>query len=300
MTAKRPVRRIGQNSFVCKNTAVIIRYATRAELELIRTIKPQNCAYVIDDDLSLLDLDSSLPMDYRNRLSVFKTGILPEILQLSDTIIAPNALICESYGDKTCLLLDPSYTSLCDDFSHFDEPGKIDMVFSGTRSHLDDLEFIAEAVLAICKRYKHVSFTTFLGKYAPGNLQDTENIIHRRPVSWKEFKRNQKKQFFHIALAPYKDTRFNRARSINKLFDHAAFGAAGIYSDMPPLSTAIEHGKEGLLIREDTGAWYTAMENLITRPEKAHYLAMAGAKRAGSLGDPARVRRFWCEYLQIE
>ncbi len=296
---EQPIRRLGPNSFICNNRAVIIRYATAAELGQIRKMQPERCAYVIDDDFAVLEDDLSLPEDYRRRLMRFKQDILPAILALSGLVVAPNPLICKAYGDKTCELVHPSALSICTDFSHFGSGAGINLVFSGTRSHLADLAFIAPAIAQICAQYPHVTFTTFLGKYAPKCLMGQNNIIHRKPLTWNKFRQVLANERFHIALAPCLDTPFNRARSINKLLDHAAFGAAGIYSALPLFSQNVMTSKEGLLAGQQEQDWFCAMESLVNHPEKARQLAIAGARKAARLGNPARLRRFWRQYFVI-
>jgi len=227
----------------------------------------------------------------------FANDRLPDILDLTDSIVAPNPLIHRAYPDKTHLLLGPSLSSLATDFSHFDVIGKINLVFTGSRSHLADFALIADVVADICRHHGHVHFTSFLGEYVPDSLKGSANIINHKACSWPVFKRIMQTQRFHIALAPQLGTAFNRARSINKILDHGAFGAAGLYSARSPISGAIEHGVNGLLIDDQAESWRTAILGLIEDISQARKLAQAGCSLASKLGDPETVRNFWISEL---
>ena len=65
---------------------------------------------------------------------------------------------------------------------------------------------------------------------------------------------------FDVALAPLRDTRFNRARSNVKLKEYAAAGAMWLASPVGPYA---EMGEEqgGLLVGDD--AWLAALEALV-------------------------------------
>jgi len=295
--SKQPIKRLGPNSFFANGQVVIIRYITTPELNKIRALKPKRCFYLIDDDLEALASDTSLPEDYRKRLMQFASQHLPEILALADTVIAPNEQIFKAYPGKTHLLLNPSYSALCQDFSHFDDTSTINILFSGTRSHLNDLLLISDTMVDICRQHPHVRFTTFMGGHAPDNLKGFENIEHRKAKSWDSFKHVLCNERFHIALAPYQDTKFNSARSINKLLDHAALGAAGLYSNRLPFLDIIKHGKNGLLINDNHQDWHNAIESLISDIKTSRHLAENGALLAAKLGDLEHVRSFWMDKL---
>jgi len=81
-----------------------------------------------------------------------------------------------------------------------------------------------------------------------------------------------------IALAPLRDTPFNRAKSDIKFLDYAALGAPGIYSDLPVYADSVRHGETGLLTANDTASWVAALRSLIEQPDLRRELA-ANARR---------------------
>jgi len=48
-------------------------------------------------------------------------------------------------------------------------------------------------------------------------------------MSWEKYRAFVACHRFHIAIAPALDTAFNRSRSLSRLHDHAAYGAAGLF-----------------------------------------------------------------------
>lgn len=80
---------------------------------------------------------------------------------------------------------------------------------------------------------------------------------------------------FDIALAPLRDTRFNRARSSIKLKEYSAAGAMWLAS---PIGPYVGMGEEqgGLLVEEDR--WLETLEALLEDPDRRRALA-ARARR---------------------
>lgn len=169
--AARPIRRLGPHCFAANGRVVIIRYMTGAELKAIRRLGPEQCIYLIDDDLTALDENSFLPGAYRDRLKCFSQEQLPQILALCDTVVAPNELIFNAYPGKAHLFLEPAATSICTDFLHFDNPRRIDILFSGTGSHGHDLALISDALAGLLRRQPRLRLTSFLGRQTPDSLR---------------------------------------------------------------------------------------------------------------------------------
>ena len=296
---QRPITRCGPHLYVGNGRAVLIRYASRYELWRIRSMHLQRCAWLIDDDLWAVKEDTAIPADYRARLARFRSKIVPRILELCDTVIAPNERILQKFPDHERHRLNPSCAHVQDDFSHFTADAQtIDMVFAGTRSHLPDLEAHAEILRQLCETHPNLRLTTFLQGHVPAPLRGHERIINRPPLPWPHYRTVLESERFHIGLALFRNTAFNRARSVNKVLDHAAFGAAGIYTDMPPFNEVVEHEKNGLLVTSPKEA-AAAIESLLSAPERMKQLAQRGAKLADSLGNLARNRSFWLQYFGL-
>jgi len=297
----RPIRQIGPHLFVCGNTAVIVRYAQPREIEFIRQRRFDRVYYVLDDLLLGVEGDQSLPPGYRQRLAAFATARLPRILELATTIVVPNAAVAAGLPERQVEVLQPSGISICEDFSHFENPAwkPINLLLSGSRSHAADIEMIAPAVAKAVRKNPRIRVTSFLGDHAPKILRGLPDARHRPQLPWLQFRRVLQHVRFHIACAPYRDTPFNGARSFSKILDHGAFGAAGLYSNREPHSQYIDHARTGLLLRDDEQDWTDAILSLADKLSHAADFAKSGSRLARKLGDRRRVRRYWTERLGI-
>jgi hypothetical protein len=278
----------------------LIRYASRQEIAKLKTRRPEKLYYVIDDDLAAAQTDVFLPADYRKRLAQFTLNVLPHILDIASEIVAPSRAILDApiYNHHEKSLLDPAYVKLCPDLDHFKSSSLIRCIVLGTRSHRSDIAAIAPAITAALTKAPNLAVTTFLGRHAPPEFIGHPRIDNRVPLPWPAFRDVLQTERYHIALAPALPTDFNRARSISRIFDHAAFGAAGIYSGQPPFSERITHGKDGLLLDADPQSWTNALSMLADDLQATKAIAAAGVSLARRLGDPERVRGFWRERLE--
>lgn len=295
----RPISRIAPTVFAVGEDAVVIRYATMASLAPLR--RARRIHYVIDDDIFAAIRDKALPLGYRTRLGAFVRRILPHLLDLGPEIIAPSPAILASavFAQLPRALLDPARIGVAESFDHFWAPKTVNCVFMGTRSHAADLGSIDNALMAACEAEPRLRLTTFLGDHAPASLRRHPQIINRHPLAWNDYQSILRDERFHIALAPALPTPLNRARSISKILDHAAVGAAGLYAGQPPFDTRISNGEDGLLLGQEPEAWRSAILDLARNLAKARRIATAGRDLAARLGDPARVRSFWCERLGL-
>lgn len=295
----RPVAQVAPTVFMHGDTAVVIRYAALPSLALLR--RARRLHYVIDDDIFAAIADKALPLAYRTRLGAFVRRVLPKLLALNPEIVAPSPAILASsvFARFPRTLLDPARIGLADTFDHFWAPKTINCVFMGTRSHAADLGSIAGAVIAACQAEPRLRLTTFLGDHAPPGLRRHPQVINRHSMPWTDYQSILRDERFHIALAPALPTAVNRARSISKILDHAAVGAAAIYADQEPFGSRIAHGADGLLLGQDQEAWRMALLDLARNLPKARRIAAGGRDLAAALGDPQRVRNFWFERLGL-
>jgi hypothetical protein len=86
----RPIVRLGPHTFAHGRRAVIFRYITADELDELRALGPERVYYLIDDMLPLAHACLELPAAYRRRLAHFALNLLPSILDLNPTVVAPS------------------------------------------------------------------------------------------------------------------------------------------------------------------------------------------------------------------
>jgi Glycosyl transferases group 1 len=300
--SKKPILRIEPNVFmtVGQNPKIlVVRYISPDGLLKIQRRSVKDVIYLVDDDISSIELESKLPKDYRRRMIKFKNEIVLPISKIASEIIAPSPLIVDKFRKKSKTILMPSFIHEPADLTHHDNLGEqFNIVFNGTRSHLADFNFIVPAIKNILSRNPHVRVTTFLGDYAPSGLQGSQ-VSHLSAMDWNSYRRFVGANKFHVALAPALDTQFNRARSPSRILDNAGYGAVGIYSDRQPFSDWIVHNDNGLLVADEPNSWVAAIEDLLNNRSKSKAIAENGKQCALQLGDRNRMRQFWLDKLAI-
>jgi hypothetical protein len=294
-----PIRRLSRTVFCCGSTAVVVRYAGRKELALLAAGRFDRVFLLIDDDLETLEETDGLPADYRRRLLAYRDGPFQRLLDVVTDVVAPSENILKSYRRKRAIQLDPAQCHQAGALVHHNMTRPFDIVFAATRSHLQDLGHIAQGLADVLRQRSDARLTTFLNGHAPRSLRQLPNAIHLPMMEWTRYRAYVAENRFHVAIAPALDTPFNRARSISKLHDHAAFGAAGVYSRQQPFDRIVIDGKSGVLLSNDPGEWRDSLLDLAARRDRTLKLAAGGQILSETLGDMRRVRTFWMRELGL-
>lgn len=295
----RPIRREGPTLFSCGDALIVIRYLNLKQLEQMEQRRFGRVYLVVDDDLYSLHENDGLPADYRRRLIHYRDGVMRRLLHHVTHVVAPSETILAHYGDKRQILLEPAQCHAAGGLAHHKSSAGLDVVFAGTRSHLEDIGHIALELAGFFQARPDARLTTFLNGHAPKPLRNLPNAVHLPAMSWGRYRTFVAKNRFHAAIAPALDTDFNRARSLSKLHDHAAYGAAGLYSRQPPFSNHVKHGESGLLLANDPRHWRNALTQLADHRTDAERLAAEGQALSRKLGDMLRVRNFWMSELGL-
>ena len=297
--ADQPIQRLTRTVFGCGKSAVVVRYAMKRDQEVLRNSNFERIYLLLDDDLESLSDDDGLPPDYRQKLVDYRDGPFRRLMDMVTDVVAPSENILRSYPGRRAILLDPAQCHQAGHLRHHEKPQRFEIVFAATRSHLQDLGHIAPVVADVLRQRPEARLTTFLNGHAPKCLRSLPNAIHLSMMEWPQYRRFVAGNRFHAAIAPALDTAFNRARSISKLHDHAAFGAAGLYSRQQPFDRIVTHETSGLLLDYDPKEWRDALLALADSREKGLSLASGGQVLSQTLGDMRRVRRFWLKELGL-
>ena len=299
LDAGRPIQRLSRTVFASGSSAIVVRYAHKRDLAVLRAGKFARVYLLIDDDLESLEESDGLPRDYRKKLIQYRDGPFRRLMEMVTDVVAPSENILKTYTRQRAIQLDPAQCHQAPALVHHHNTRPFDIVFAATRSHLQDLGHVAAALADVLQRRPDARLTTFLNGHAPRALRHLPNAIHLPMMEWNRYRAYVAENRFHVAIAPALDTPFNRARSISKLHDHAAFGAAGIYSQQQPFDRIVTHNKSGLLISNEPLEWRDTLLDLAERREKALKLAAGGQVLSQTLGDMRRVRNFWIRELGL-
>lgn len=100
---------------------------------------------------------------------------------------------------------------------------------------------------------------------------------------------------FHVWVAPYRSTPFNRAKAATKAIEAAALGIPIIASDIEPYRRFVEHGVTGLLVRQDHE--WEAYLRLLMVDEDLRSTMGAAARRLARAHTTAAIAPLWEEAL---
>ncbi|WP_321341980.1 hypothetical protein [Breoghania sp.] len=299
-----PIRRIGANSFLHGDQAVVCRRDTPRVIAAILDDPALRLTYVIDDDLDAADVDETLPGDYRARLKRLREGQYRAVLDRARTIVVPTQHLADKFAaTHETAMLGPVWAGLPADDAHFSKlarGGQTHIAYLGSVTHGADRAFVSRVLEGVLATRDDVIVTMIARKKLGTSLDGHPRLRLRRPLPWSLHRARHARMRFHLALYPMLDTPFNQGRSLNKVIEHAMLGAVGLYSADWVFADRIRHGETGLLIENDEAAWVTAILNALDDP--AHLRAMqAGARaEAAILNDPAPQRAFWAKQLGLE
>ena len=220
--------------------------------------------FEIDDDLFHLPEDHPESQAYAGRLEAAKRlarsadAVLVSTETLRQQMLEFNAetIVLPNYLDER-LWRPPAA-------SRQPPPGEIRMVYAGTSSHRDDLEFLGRAVRKMGSKYRDRIRLDVVGVAdgAPGaDWFHTVSVPPQIALSYPRFvewivAQNR----WRWGVAPLLDTTFNRSKSALKFLEYAALGVPSICSDMPVYRDAVRREETGLLIANHPDCWREALE----------------------------------------
>lgn len=297
-----PIWRIESNVFHVHGkspTTIVMRYCSPTLRDALLEGRLGRLILFVDDNFWALDRGSGLDRRYRRRLSRYRDTTLAPLLALADPLTVSSDEIARSAKVPSFARVDPAMIRSAARLNHFEAADRrLSVVFPATRSHLVDLEMIAEELAAFLKDHPTAHLTTFLGPHAPGCLR-LGNADHRAALSWERYEKVLEEERFHLSVAPAVDSLFNRSRSLTRILDNAYLGAAGLYSDANPFRQVVENGRSGILVPHGRGAWYAALRNAFENPGALAGTAAGGQALAAEVGDPVKWRGFWLALLGI-
>ncbi len=143
------------------------------------------------------------------------------------------------------------------------QDGKIHLTYLTGRGNTDPLlSVFSEALHKIINLYAGKIVMHWWGEI-PEQFKSLpnshlENINH----DYNEFLYNLSHSGFDIGLAPLVHSEFYYSKTNTKFRDYGAAHIAGIYSNHPVYSD-VTHGQTGLLVQNESQAWFTAIKCLI-------------------------------------
>lgn len=158
-------------------------------------------------------------------------------------------------------------------------PDRIVIGFTGTSTHSEDLGVVEEALWRISDKYGDRLAFTFMGCSRERLSRLMGYTYSEFKTSYESFAMALQTRPMDIAVVPLIDNPFNGCKSNIKWLEYSACGIAGIYSDLPPYNSCIEHGVTGQLVSNTADAWFRALDDLIQDSAKRNAIGMQARRR---------------------
>ena len=237
-----------------------------------------------DDDFAAGGADPHLPPRYRQRLKAFAEGAWPKLKQAADIVIVPGAVLARTLRregvDRAAGLASTARVA-----GAFLRDRRIDIAHLGTGSHVR----ISSRFPGPCRYSARASAKPGLrcSPARPGCARaETNKCVCAGRWHGGATGLTLPRMRFHLALYPLRDTPFNRARSANKLFEHALVGAASLMSPNPALVEAAGFSAE-IFVEGDMAEWARRIETDLADRDALRRRAESNA-RADQRQRPAR------------
>jgi glycosyltransferase involved in cell wall biosynthesis len=220
--------------------------------------------YEIDDDLF------QIPTEHPEHAMYSRiTPAMTSIAAAADTVIASTEILRQKmlrFNANTVTLpnyLDDRLWKLGSGDTQFDA-GAVRVLYMGTMSHRDDLEFLGRAVRNMNPAVRDSLSIDVIGVaceaessgwFHPIRVPDFIAASYPRFVEWI-----QSRNVWHWGVAPLLDTPFNRCKSSLKFLEYAALRLPSLCSDVQPYREAVRHDETGLLVVNDVQEWTHALQ----------------------------------------
>ena len=302
---RRPIESRGANCFVHGDAMVLIR-RDRPQVMREALAWPGRLAYLIDDDIAA-GLDSpNLSADYRERFARFHHDFHQPLLARADLVVAPSRALAERLGadPKTrsrVSRIDPYWPAPFADQAHFEPLGQgasLRIVHLGSGSHQAALATVTPIIAGLLDRHAQAHFTYFSAKPVSPTLEAHPRARRVEPKTWPEYRRWLTRHRFHLGLYPLMPDTFDRARSINKLVEHALVGAVGVYpEDWEPARMVTGNA---ISAPSDPAGWGPVLEAALADRATLAGMAAGAARQLEARDYLASQRRLWGDFLAFD
>ncbi|MGF1446557.1 MAG: hypothetical protein ACFBRM_10200 [Pikeienuella sp.] len=286
---KRPIAQLGPGVFASEETLLVVRHGGRAG----RLPKRRRVFWLIDDHIGPARRDTGLPLGQRMKLALFEARHGDRLMAGGAEIVVSSEVLAQAFaGRGTVHRLRPHWAAPLADLAHHDAGAPLRVAFLGSAVHRADLAFLVPVIEALLARHPRMELH-LAANHSLGRLSAHPRVVPIDETGWRAYRARLPRRRFQIALYPLLDTEANRARSVNKIIEHAIVGAAGLYSAVWPEAQRVARRGAGLVLANEPEAWIAAATRLIERADERANLAARGRALAADLNHPGGQRAFW-------
>lgn len=287
--------------FASETACLVMRHDRRVG----RLPERRRLIYFLDDDVDAGIRDTSLPFFYRQKLRLVEHLASQRLSRFAGVAVVGSPVLAKLFRPMMeTHLLRPFWSEAYADLSHFDAlergEGWIDLAYLGSIVHQADLNFLLPVVASLLAVEPRLRFHLPERHRLPAGF-DRHPRVHRiRGLGWTSYRREIATRRFHVCVYPLLETPFNRARSPNKLIEHAVVGAAPVYSSSWAESRRIPNGVAGLCLPNEADLWFETLRTLIERPDRMRALAAGTQEMATMLNTGTPQRALWRGLLGVD
>lgn len=288
--------------FAGKEVLVVFRHDAGA---VIDRHERRRIIYVLDDAVFSGCRDAALPRWYRRRLRFLECEAARRLLPRASHLVVSGEAVRRSLPDEllrpdlSVEMLRPYWSEPCADLDHHEDGGVARIAVLSSQVHARNRAFALDVIREVARQTDACRFCLPSDGALPRDLVSVGTVEPLAAGPWAEYRPRLVRQRFHLALYPTGKGAFDRARTVNKIIEHAIVGAAGIYSPGWAARAGIIDGESGVVCADDPPIWAEAIVRLLAVPGEMRRLAAGGQVLARSLNDPEPQRRFWASVLRI-
>lgn len=279
IAAKKPLEFLKKEnniSYICKdlpevtdldiqNTDIVfcIRYYHDAVHDLLKKVHNEGKSFIwyIDDNYDALKFENGTVIHQENKNQYYEY-----MFENSDYVVVNNEQIFRlGLNFTTNISCLPTYQDITHSEYESKKPeGVIRFGFMGTLNRDDDFEHVSVALEKILEKYGSKVEIEFIGYYPP-NLSAKENIHHFDFIhDYDQFRNFFESREWDFALAPLKDTQFNRSKTNNKYREYSSYAIPAVFSNIKTYSGCVRDHENGILVEDTVEAWFGAIDEYIS------------------------------------
>lgn len=215
------------------------------------------------DDFPVVEDDNPYKVDHDRFNAV---GVIKKTMEIADLITTTSEYLAGRLREiNPNVVVLPNYM----DLERWNQPkihntsNTIRIGWAGSMTHAKDLEIIKQPLERICSEYPQVQLI-FVGETRVRDIFPGLPIEVVPGLPFNEWPKKLNGLQLDIALAPLRDTEFNRCKSNIKWQEYAIAKVPGVYSP----TVYGERGFDGHfgMVAHDQEQWYRALKNLIDFP----------------------------------
>ena len=261
---------------------LFVRYVPTAWLRLVEAVRPQlrRLVFFMDDDVLDGHVSKGLPLGYRFKLARFGAWRKSWLQQQRAELWVSTPFLQKKYIAWQPRLVLPSPLLGFKDIRR--------VFYHGSSSHAEEISWLRPVMDKVLRRDERLAFEIVGGFDVYRLYRGVPRVHIVQPMKWPAYQAFLSTPGRHIGLAPLLSSSFNRARSYTKFFDITRCGAVGIYTPNSLCAEVVNHGVDGLIVRQDQDAWADAILHIAEDDLFRHSMLQEAQAKQVELADRAK------------